>query len=221
MSTDLAAKYPDKLTELQQVFLAEAVKYKVLPIDDRVIERTNAKLAGRPTLMGDRKTLTAYEGLGFLPENDFINTKNSSFSIVAEVESKDGKTNGVIVSQGGRFGGWSFYVKGGKPVYMYNFLGLNRYAVTADAALPAGKSTVKLEFTYDGQPKLGGGGTATLFINGKKVGSSRIEKTQFAVWSADETANIGADRETPVSPDYTEETSKFSGKIDKVTITLK
>jgi arylsulfatase len=221
MSTDLAAKYPDKLAELQQVFLAEAVKYKVLPIDDRVIERVNAKLAGRPTLMGDRKTLTAYEGLQFLPENDFINTKNSSFEIVAEVESKDGKTNGVIVSQGGRFGGWSFYVNGGKPIYMYNFLGLNSYSVTADSALPVGKSTVKLEFIYDGKPKLGGGGTATLFINGKKVGSSRIEKTQFAIWSADETANVGMDRETPVSPDYTEETSKFTGKIDKVTITLK
>jgi arylsulfatase len=221
MSTDLAAKYPEKLKELQQVFLGEAVKYKVLPIDDRSWERGNPKIAGRPDLMGGRTSLTAYEGLGFLPENDFINTKNTSFEIVAEVQSRDGKTNGVIVSQGGRFGGWSFYVKDGKPVYLYNFLGLEKFAVTADTPIPKGKSTVKMDFAYDGKPKLGGGGTATLYINGKKVGSGHVGKTQYAVWSADETANIGIDRETPVSPDYNEETSKFSGKIDKVTITLK
>lgn len=221
MSTDLAAKYPGKLKELQQVFLGEAVKYKVLPIDDRSIERLNAKLAGRPDLMAGRTSLTMYEGLGFLPENDFINTKNTSFEIVAEIESKDGKINGVIVSQGGRFGGWSLYVKDGKPVYFYNFLGLKNFVVAADTALPKGKSTVKLDFAYDGEPKLGGGGTATLSINGKRVGAGRIDKTEFAIWSLDETANVGIDRETPVSPDYTEETSKFSGKIHKVKITLK
>ncbi|MDR4505040.1 MAG: sulfatase-like hydrolase/transferase [Candidatus Scalindua sp.] len=221
MSTDLAAKYPQKLKELQEVFLGEAVKYKVLPIDDRRQERLVAKLAGRPTVMGDRKSLTVYEGMEFLPESDFINTKNTSFDIVAEVESKDDKTNGVIVSQGGRFGGWSLYVKDSKPVYMYNYLGLENYTVASDSTLPADKSTVKLDFTYDGKPKLGGGGTATLSINGKKVGSSRIEKTQFGIWSADETANVGIDRETSVSSDYTEDSSKFTGKIDKVTITLK
>ena len=98
---------------------------------------------------------------------------------------------------------------------------MEKFAVTSDTALPKGKSTIKLDFAYDGKPKLGGGGTATLFIDDKKVGSGRIEKTQFSVWSADETANVGIDRETSVSPDYTEETSRFSGKIDKVTITLK
>jgi arylsulfatase len=226
MSTDLSAKYPTKITELQSVFLSEAVKYKVLPIDDRRQERLNATLAGRPTLMGDRKTFTAYEGLEFLPENDFIDTKNRSFSIVAEVESKDSKANGVIVSQGGRFGGWSFYVRNGKPVYMYNFLGLERFAVTANAPLPAGKSTIKLDFAYDGKgadgkPKLGAGGTATFTVNGKQTGSGKIGRTQFAIWSADETANVGMDRETSVSPDYDEETSKFTGKINKVTITVR
>ena len=90
-----------------------------------------------------------------------------------------------------------------------------------DTPLPAGKATVKLDFAYDGKPKFGGGGTATLSLNGKQVGSGRIERTQFAFWSADETANVGIDRETPVSPDYTEETSRFTGKIGKVTITLK
>ncbi|MBI5247899.1 MAG: sulfatase-like hydrolase/transferase, partial [Desulfomonile tiedjei] len=221
MAHDLSAKYPEKLKELQSLFLSEAVKYKVLPIDDRREERFNPKLAGRPDLMGGRTSITVYEGLGFLPENDFINTKNTSFEIVAEVEDKDGATNGVIISQGGRFGGWSFYIRDDKPIYIYNFLGLESFAVSSHAALPKGKSTVKLDFAYDGKPELGGGGTATLYINGERVGSGRIDKTHLAIWSADETANIGIDRETPVSPDYTEQTSKFSGKIHKVTITLK
>ncbi|EMB18659.1 arylsulfatase [Rhodopirellula europaea] len=226
MSNNLAAKHPDKLKELQEVFLSEAVKYKVLPIDDRRQLRINAKLAGRPTLMGDRTSLTVYEGLGFLPENDFIDTKNRSFEIVAEIESQGKETSGVIVSQGGRFGGWSLYLKEGKPIYTYNYLGLESYSVTSDDVLPAGKSTIKLDFAYDGKstdgkPELGAGGTATLTVNGQPAGSAKIDKTQFAIWSADETANVGLDRETSVSPDYTEESSKFTGKIDKITLTVK
>ncbi|QEG38136.1 arylsulfatase [Roseimaritima ulvae] len=226
MSNNLADQHPEKLKQLQEVFLSEAIKYKVLPIDDRRQLRANAVLAGRPTLMGDRNSLTVYEGLGFLPENDFIDTKNRSFEIVAEVETQGQDANGVLVSQGGRFGGWSLYVKDGKPVYTYNFLGLQSFSVTADKPLPAGKSTIKLDFAYDGQssdgkPKLGAGGTATLTVNGQPAGSGKVGKTQFAVWSADETANVGIDRETPVSPDYTEESSKFTGKIDKITLTVK
>ncbi len=221
MSTDLSAKNPDKLKELQEVFLSEAVKYKVLPLDDRTLERVNSILAGRPDIMGGRKSLTLYEGMGFLPENDFLNTKNASFDIVADVEGKGGATNGVIVSQAGRFGGWSFYVKDGKPTYAYNFLGLETYVVKSESVLPVGKSTVKLDFAYDGTPKMGAGGTATIFINGKSTGSGRIKRTQFGFWSADETANVGVDRETSVSTEYTEETSRFTGKIGKVTITVK
>jgi arylsulfatase len=221
MAKDLAAERPDKLKELQSLFLAEAVKYQVLPIDDRRIERTNPLIAGRPDIMGGRKSLELYPGMGFMPENGFINTKNASFSIEARIESGGATASGVLVSQAGRFGGWSFYVKDGKPVYLYNYLGLERYAVTADRPLPDGEATVRMEFAYDGEPKLGGGGTVTLSVNGEKVGSGRVEKTQFALWSADETANVGIDRETPVSPDYTEETSKFTGAIDRITITVK
>jgi arylsulfatase A-like enzyme len=221
MSTDLAAKHPDKLKELQDIFLAEAVKYKVLPIDDRTVERINPKLAGRPDLMDGRTSLTLYEGMGHLGENVFINTKQESFDIIAEIESKKGKIKGVIVSQAGRFGGWSLLVKDGKPTYVYNFLGMESYTVKSDTALPTGKSTVKLGFAIDDKKKLGSGGMATLYINNKKVGSGRIEKTHYGVWSFDETANVGVDRETPVTPDYNEETSKFTGTIDKVTINLK
>ena len=220
MSTDLAKQKPDLLAKLQKVFLGEAVKYNVLPLDDRRVELFNPKLAGRPDLMFGRTSLTLYEGMHDLLENDFINIKNTSFEIVADIETGDEPVNGVIIAQGGRFGGWSLYVKDGTPVFMYNYLGMDRYTATADTKLPRGKSTVKMDFAYEGK-KLGSGGTATIYINGKAAGSAKVEKTEFAIFSADETAGVGLDAETPVSEDYTRSTSEFTGKIDKVTINLK
>jgi arylsulfatase A-like enzyme len=220
MSTDLADKFPELLTKLQQAFLGEAVKYKVLPLDDRRQELFNPKLAGRPDLMFGRTSLTLYEGMNGLLENDFINIKNTSFEIVADIEAGDTPVNGVIAAQGGRFGGWSLYVKDGTPAFVYNYLGIDRYTATANSKLPMGQSTVKMDFAYTGK-KLGSGGTATLYINGKSVGSAEVEKTQFAVFSADETAGVGIDTETPVTEDYTREGSKFTGTIDKVVINLK
>jgi arylsulfatase len=220
MSTDLAKKHPDMLAKLQQAFLGEAVKYHVLPLDDRRVELFNPKIAGRPDLMFGRKSLTLYEGMAGLLENDFINVKDTSFEIVADIQTGEQPANGVIVAQGGRFGGWSLYVKDGTPMFQYNYLGLDRYTATATTKLPAGKATVKMDFAYDGG-KPGAGGTATLFINGKSVGSVKVAKTEFAIFSADETAGVGLDAETPVSDDYTRAGSKFTGKIDKVTINLK
>lgn len=220
MSTDLVKEHPNILTELQRVFLAEAVKYKVLPLDDRRQELFNPKIAGQPDLMFGRTSLTLYEGMQNLLENDFINVKNTSFEIIADIESGDKPVNGVIVAQGGRFGGWSLYVQDGIPTFMYNYLGLDRYTVTVKTKLPKGKSKVKMDFAYEGG-KPGAGGTATLYINGQSVGSAKIDKTEFAIFSADETAGVGIDAETPVSEDYTRATSEFTGKIDKVTINLK
>ncbi|NQT17649.1 MAG: arylsulfatase, partial [Planctomycetes bacterium] len=153
-------------------------------------------------------------------ENDFINVKNTSFEIVAEVETGDEPAQGVIVAQGGRFGGWSLFVKDGIPKFTYNYLGLDRPTATATAKLPKGKSTVKMDFAYDGG-KPGAGGTATLFINGKAVGSAKVAQTQFSVFSADETAGVGVDTETPVSDEYDRASSQFTGEIGKVTINLK
>ena len=221
MSTDLAKEHPELLEKLQQAFLAEAVKYKVLPLDDRRQELFNPKLAGRPDLMYGRTSLTLYEGMTGLLENDFINVKNTSFEIVAEIETGDKPANGVIVAQGGRFGGWSLYVKDGKPVYTYNYVGIDVTDVAADTKLPKGKSTVKMDFAYDGGDKPGMGGTATLYIDGKAVGSGKIAATEFSIFSADEGAGVGVDGETPVSDTYTRATSEFTGTIDKVTITLK
>ncbi|MGB5481164.1 MAG: arylsulfatase, partial [Eudoraea sp.] len=221
MSTNLANERPDIVALMQKMFIGEAEKYKVLPMDDRRQELFNPKLAGRPDLMFGRTSLTLYEGMTGMLENDFINTKNSSFEIVANIEAGDKTTNGVIISQAGRFGGWSFYVNNGTLTYMYNFVGIEQYKVTASAKLPKGKSTVKMDFAYEGGDKPGQGGTATLYINGKSVGSGKIDQTQFSIFSADESANVGLDSETPVSKDYDVESSKFNGKIDKVTITLK
>jgi arylsulfatase A-like enzyme len=219
LANDLAAKNPEKLKEMQDLFLKEAVKYQVLPIDDRTVERFNAAMAGRPDLMAGRTSLTVHQGMIGMSENVFINVKNRSHTITAEVEIAKGGANGVILAQAGRFGGWSLYLKDGKPTYTYNWLGLQRYTIAAKQALPAGKTTVRFEFAYDGGG-VGKGGAGTLLVNGRPVATGRIEHTQCCVFSADEGADVGADEGTPVTEDY-KVPFKFTGKIDKVTIELK
>ncbi len=219
LANDLAAKNPEKLKELQALFLKEAVKYSVLPIDDRTLERLNAALVGRPDLMAGRTSLTVYQGMLGMSENVFINVKNRSHTITAEVDIPKSGAKGVLLAQAGRFGGWSFYLKDGKPTYTYNWLGLQRYTVAAKQALPAGKATIRYEFAYDGGG-VGKGGTGTLFVNGKKVATGRIDRTQCCAFSADEGADVGADEGTPVTEAY-KVPFKFTGKIGKVTIELK
>ena len=216
---NIAAKNPAKLKELQDLFLKEAVKYRVLPIDDRVVERVNAKLAGRPDLMGDRTSLTLHAGMKGMSENVFLNIKNRSLSITADVEIPTGGANGVILAQGGRFGGWSLYFKDGKPTYTYNFLGLERFTVAASQAVPTGAATIRFDFAYDGGG-LGKGGLGTVYVNDKKVGEGRIDRTQPIIFSADETADVGEDDATPVTEDYKAYDNKFTGKIHKVTVDL-
>jgi len=216
-ANDLSAKNPEKLKDLQELFLKEAVKNQVLPLDDRFLERFNAALVGRPDLMGGRTSLTVYEGMVGMSENVFINIKNRSHTITAEVQIPKGGSNGVLISQGGRFGGWSLYMKDGKPMYAYNFLGLKTYQVVATQALPAGKATIRYEFAYDGGG-LGMGGTGTILVNGKKVAEGRIDRTQAIVFSADEGADVGRDGETPVTDDYKEGDNQLTGKIQKVVI---
>ncbi|MBS0260720.1 MAG: sulfatase-like hydrolase/transferase, partial [Planctomycetes bacterium] len=214
---DLAAKEPEKLKELQALFLKEAARNSVLPIDDRGLERTNAALVGRPDLMAGRTSLTVYEGMIGMSENVFINCKNRSYTITAEVTIPEGGAQGVVISQAGRFGGWSLYFKGGRPTYAYNFLGLKTYKIASEATVPAGKATIRFEFNYDG-PGLGKGGTGTLFVNGAQVATGKIEHTQANFFSADEGTDVGQDGETPVSDDYREGDNRFTGKIHKVTV---
>lgn len=220
LNNDVAKTNPDKLKELQAIFLKEAVKYDVLPLDDRVLERTNAKLVGRPDLMEGRTSLSLYAGMKGMTENVFINIKNRSHVVTADVDIPAAGASGVILAQGGRFGGWSLYVKDGKPAYTYNYLGLSRYTVAASQPLPAGKATIRMDFAYDGGG-LGKGGTATLLVNGAKAAEGKIERTQPNIFSADETADVGEDEATPVSEDYKEGDNHFTGKIGKVIVELK
>ena len=222
LTNNLAAKRPEKLKEMQGLFMIEAQKYHVLPIDDRTIERVNPALAGRPDLLGDRTSLTLYDGMNGMLENTFMNVKNRSKTITAELVIPKGGANGVILAQGGRFGGWCLYMKDGKPVYTYNYLGLERFTVASDTVVPAGVATVVLDFVYDGGG-LGKGGMATLSVDGETVAEGRIGKTQPLIFSADETADVGLDNQTPVAEDIGigRDETRFTGKIHKVTLEVK
>ena len=218
LANDLAAKDPQKLKELQALFLTEASKYHALPMDDRVFERLDANAVGRPDLMGGRKSMTLAEGMTGMMEGVFINMKNRSSTITAELEVPNGAANGTILAQGGRFGGWSMYVKDGVPAYAYNFLGLRQTSIVASKPLAPGKATVKFDFAYDGGGP-GKGGMGTLYVNGEKVAEGRIENTQPGMFSADETADVGIDLGTPVVEAIgAEAESKFSGHIPKLTV---
>jgi arylsulfatase len=219
LNNDLAAKNPEKLKEMKALFMKEAEKYHVLPIDDRTLLRMNAATVGRPELLAGRNSQTLYEGMTGLTENTFISTKNRSYTITAETELDNNQTNGVIVAQAGKFGGWSFYLKDGKPTFYYNFLGQASYKIAASEALPKGKATIKFDFAYDGGGA-GKGGTGTIYVNDKKVAEGHIERTQLGMFSADEGADVGMDLATPVSSEY-QPPFKFEGKISKVTVEVK
>jgi arylsulfatase A-like enzyme len=219
---DLSGQNPEKLKELQALFLKEAEKNFALPIDDRVFERLNADNVGRPTLMGNRTSLTLAEGMTGMTENVFLNIKNRSKTITAEIEIPSGKTgNGILIAQGGRFGGWALYVLDGVLAYDYNFIGMQRYTIKAGQKLAPGKHTVKFDFVYDGGGP-GKGGIGTLFIDGKKAGEGKIERTQPGIFSADETADVGIDLATPVVETIgSERKSKFNGSIPSLTVEIK
>jgi arylsulfatase len=215
---DLAAEMPEKLAELQELFLEEARKYNVLPLDDRRVERLNAETAGRPNLIkGDSQLL--FSGMGRLTESSLLNIKNKSHAVTAEIVVPEDGANGVVVAQGGAFGGWSLYLHEGRPKYCYSFFGVLRFTVEADAPVPAGEHQVRMEFAYDGGG-LAKGGTVTLYVDGTSVAEGRIEHTQPLIFSADETADVGNETGTTVSDDYDAQSSRFTGTINWVQIDL-
>jgi len=216
---DLAAQNPQKLKELQELFAQEAIRNHVFPLDDRRVERFNAAIAGRPDLMGPRTSLTLYEGMTGITENTFINTKARSSAITGEIEVP-ASANGVIIAQAGRFGGWSLYMKDGRVHHVYNYGGLERSTVTASAALAPGIHTVFYEFVYDGG-RPGSGGISRLTIDGKPAGEVRVPRTMPFMYSADEGVDVGVDNETPVTNDYEQGASEFTGRIVKVTVEAK
>jgi arylsulfatase A-like enzyme len=208
---DLSKEQPEKLHELQRLFLIEAVKYSVLPLDDRRVERFNPDMAGRPTLIhGDSQLL--FGGMGRLTENTVLTLKNKSHAISAQIVVPDGGANGVLVAQGGAFGGFSLYLHEGRPAYCYNLFGLQRFKVYGSAPAPAGEHQVRMEFAYDGGG-LAKGGTVTLFLDGDKVGEGRVDATEAMIFSGDETTDVGTDGGTPVSDDYGPKDSRFTGRV--------
>jgi arylsulfatase len=215
---DLSAEQPEKLHELQRLFLIEAVKYNVLPLDDRRIERFNADLAGRPQLIRGKSQLL-FGGMGRLTENSVIVLKNKSHAVSAEIVVPEGGANGVIVAQGGAFGGWSLYLLEGKPVYCYNLFGLQRFKVQGEEPVPSGEHQIRMEFAYDGGG-LAKGGTATLYVDGSAVGEGRIAGTEPMIFSGDETTDVGGDGGTPVSDDYGPKDSKFTGRVKWVQLDI-
>jgi arylsulfatase len=215
-SRDLSAEQPEKLHELQRLFLIEAAKYNVLPLDDRRVERFNPDLAGRPQLIRGRSQLL-FGGMGRLSENSLINVKNKSHSVTAEVDVPEAGAEGVIIAQGGAFAGWSLYARAGRPTYCYNLLGLRRFKVEGSSPILAGTHQVRMEFAYDGGG-LGKGGDVRLFVDGTQVGEGRVEGTVPMVFSADETTDVGGDTATPVSDDYGPRESAFTGTVRWVQI---
>jgi arylsulfatase A-like enzyme len=214
-ANNLADKNPEKLEELKKKFMEEALKYHVLPIDDRSIERFDPVIAGRPDLMNGRTKLELYEGAKGIPENAFINIKNTSLTITADVEVP-ATASGVIICQGGDFGGWTFYMVNGQPNYTYNWVGLETYTIASSQKIPAGKHEIKFDFAYDGGGR-GKGGAGTIYVDGLKYGEGKIAKTNSNTFGIDESADVGTDENTPVLPAYHGK-EKFNGKINKVTV---
>jgi arylsulfatase A-like enzyme len=217
LANDLAAQEPQRLKEMQELFMSEAAKYRVLPIDDRALERFDPGLAGRPDLMNGRTELTVYPGMHSMMENAFINMKNRSHLITAELVVPPGGADGVILAQGGSFGGWSLYVKNNRPMYAYNFLGLELFKVSSPTPLPSGPVTLSYVFAYDGGNP-GSGGVERILVNGTEVAQGRIGRTQVATFSLDDAADVGMDEGTPVSPDYPARGNEYRGTIVRVTV---
>lgn len=218
-SNDLSSSHPEKLAELQQLFLIEAARHNVFPLDDRAAERMNPAIAGRPTLVTGT-SLRLYPGMIRLGENVALNVKNRSYSVTAQVTvPADSSLDGAIVAQGGRTGGWSFFAEGGKLGYHYNYCGLLRSTVISDRAIGSGEHLVRVEFAYDGGG-IGRGGNVTLFIDGEAAGSGRVEHTHPLYYSFDEGMDAGEDTGMPAYEGYREWGGKFSGTLEWAEVAL-
>jgi arylsulfatase len=214
---DLSADQPEKLHELQRLFLIEATRYGVLPLDDRRFERFNPDLAGRPQLVKGTSQLL-YEGMGRLSENSVLSLKNRSHAVTGQIDVPEGGGQGVIVAQGGAYAGWSIYLHEGRPAYCYNFFGLQRFKVYGEQAVGPGEHQLRMEFTYDGGG-LAKGGDVTLYVDGDEVGQGRVEHTVPMLFSADETLDLGRDSATPVSDDHGH-ANAFNGRVRWVQVDI-
>jgi len=213
---DLAAKFPDKLKELQELFLVEADKYQVFPLDNSILERL---LTPRPSSTAGRTEFTYSGEMAGLPDGSVPNTLARSYSISAEVEVPEGGAEGMLNTLGGRFGGYGLYVLKGKPVFLYNLLGLEKFRWEGSEALAPGKHTIVFDFTYDG-PGMAKGGTGVLSVDGKEVDNKKIPHTVPSLMTIDESFDVGVDTRTGVEDKDYQPPFRFTGKLDKLTIKL-
>jgi arylsulfatase len=215
---DLAAQQPEKLEALKKLFMIEATKYGVFPLDDRRYERFNPDIAGRPQLITGNSQIL-FGGMGRLTENSIVSIKNKSYAVTADIEVPESGAEGVIIAQGGSVNGWSLYAKEGKLKYCYNLLGIELTFVESSQPIPAGHHQARMELTYDGGG-IGKGGVITLFVDGNEVGKGRVERTVAMIFSGDETCDIGKEAGSPVSPDYGPTDNAFTGEVNWVQIDL-
>ena len=215
---DVAQSDPGQLAHLQRLWLIEATRHNVLPLDDRSVERFLASLAGRPELVTGTSQIL-FPGMHRLSEGSVLAVKNRSHAVTAEVEVPEEGASGVVIAQGGAFGGWSLYAVDGELRYCHNLMGLRRDVVRSKAAVAPGVRQIRMEFAADG-PGLGIGGTVTLFADGTPIGDGRLEATVPLVYSGDETTEVGCDLGTPVSDEYAATGNEFNGKIRWVQITV-
>ncbi|MCJ7707397.1 MAG: sulfatase-like hydrolase/transferase, partial [Anaerolineales bacterium] len=217
-ANDVSETNPKKLHELQRLWLIEAMRYKVLPLDDRMMEKMNPDTAGRPVLIKG-KTQLLFGGMGRLGENCVLNLKNKSHSVTAEIVVPEKGAEGVIISQGANIGGWSLYAKNGKLKYCYNWGGFKHFYVEGATPIPAGEHQVRMEFAYAGGG-LGKGGKVTLYTDGKKVGEGEVGATLAMVFSADDGCDVGEDSGAPVSEDYPSGKNHFNGHVKGVLLSI-
>jgi arylsulfatase A-like enzyme len=217
-ANDLSKQMPEKLHELQRLWLIEATRYNVLPLDDNLGARLNSDTAGRPVLITGKSQIL-FGSMGRLSENSVLNLKNKSHAVTAEIVVPTTGVEGVIVAQGGNIGGWSLYAKGGKLKYCYNLLGIHQFYAESSGPLPPGQHQVRMEFAYAGGG-LGKGGTASLFVDGKKVGEGKVAATAAMVFSADDGCDVGVDTGSPVSPDYGSRGNEFTGQVKGVQLAI-
>jgi arylsulfatase len=215
-NSDLGAKNPDKLKELQGLFMDEARKYQVLPLDNSILERI---LTPRPSATAGRTEFTYTREVSGLPDGSAPNLLTRSFSITADVEVPAGGGEGMLNTLGGRFGGYGLYLLKGKPVFTYNLLALEKFRWEGPQALTPGKHTILFDFKYDG-PGMGKGGTGVLSVDGKEVANKKIPHTVPALMTIDESFDVGVDTRTGVDDKDYQPPFRFTGKLDKLTIKL-
>ena len=216
-NNDLAAKNPDKLKELQALFMDEARKYQVLPLDNSFLERVAVP---RPSAIAGRTEFTYSAEVSGVPEGNAPDFIGKSYSITADVEIPPKGAEGMLNTLGGRFGGWGLYLLKGKPVFTYNLLGLERFRWEGSQALTPGKHTIVFDFKYDG-PGMAKGGTGVLSVDGKEVAKKTIPHTVPGRFTIDESFDVGVDTRTGVDDNDYQPPFRFNGKLVKLTIKLR